>query len=44
MRIWASEEGTYEVVSIKDAHCAYAKPGINVEQAKGSKQKKLGYY
>ncbi|KAF2206917.1 hypothetical protein CERZMDRAFT_102884 [Cercospora zeae-maydis SCOH1-5] len=43
MRIWASEEGTYEVVSIKDAHCAYAKAGINVEQAKGAK-KRLGYY
>ena len=45
LKIWASEEGTYEVVSIKDAHCAYAKPGINVEQAKGKKgQKMLGYY
>ncbi|CAK1359594.1 Nucleoporin [Cercospora beticola] len=43
MRIWASEEGTYEVVSIKDAHCAYTKAGINVEQAKGAK-KRLGYY
>ncbi|KXT16425.1 hypothetical protein AC579_5114 [Pseudocercospora musae] len=42
MKIWASEEGTYEVVSIKDAHCSYAKPGV--PDVKASKQKKLGYY
>ncbi|KAI5361404.1 hypothetical protein Slin15195_G125180 [Septoria linicola] len=41
MSVWASEEGTYEVVSIKDAHCAYAKPGVKVEQ---EKKKMLGYY
>jgi len=39
-RIFASEEGTYEVVSIKDAHCAYSKPGIKVEP---DKRKRLGY-
>lgn len=38
--IWASEEGTYEVVSIKDAHCAYSKPGVKVE---ADKRKRLGY-
>lgn len=40
MRIWASEEGTYEVVAIKDAHCAYSKPGVKVE---GDKKKRLGF-
>lgn len=41
MRIWASEEGTYEVVAIKDAHCSYTKPGVNVDGEKG--RKKLKY-
>jgi nucleoporin POM152 len=40
MRIFASEEGTYEVVSIKDAHCAYTKPGVKVEP---DKRKRLTY-
>lgn len=40
MRILASEEGTYEVVSIKDAHCAYTKPGVKVEP---DKRKRLEY-
>jgi nucleoporin POM152 len=31
MRIKASEEGTYEVVAIRDRYCAYAKPGVNVD-------------
>lgn len=39
-RIYASEEGTYEVVSIKDAHCAYTKPGVKVEQ---DSRKRLKY-
>ena len=37
MAIRASEEGTYEVVAIKDQYCAYAKEGIDV----GKKQKLL---
>ncbi|EME40183.1 hypothetical protein DOTSEDRAFT_28091 [Dothistroma septosporum NZE10] len=40
MRIFASEEGTYEVVAIKDAFCAYSKPGIKVES---DKRKRLQY-
>lgn len=35
LSIRASEEGTYEVVSIKDAYCAYAKEGVNFEKKKG---------
>lgn len=42
MRIRAHEEGTYEVVAIKDKHCSYAKQGVNVGQK--SSQKKLGYH
>jgi nucleoporin POM152 len=34
MRIWANQEGTYEVVSIKDAYCSYARPGVHVETDK----------
>lgn len=30
MRIRATEEGTYEVVAIRDRYCSYAKPGIDV--------------
>ncbi|QIX00291.1 hypothetical protein AMS68_005808 [Peltaster fructicola] len=40
MRIRASEEGTYEVVSIKDRYCAYSKAGGI--QRKGE-QKRLTY-
>lgn len=40
MRIWASEEGTYEVVSIKDKFCAYSKPGVNVD---ADQRKRLQY-
>ena len=32
MRVLASEEGTYEVVAIKDKHCAYTKPGVKVDR------------
>jgi nucleoporin POM152 len=35
MAIRASEEGTYEVVSIKDRYCAYAKEGIDLTKKKG---------
>ncbi|KAK3075617.1 hypothetical protein LTR53_000955 [Teratosphaeriaceae sp. CCFEE 6253] len=31
MRVKASDEGTYEVVAIRDRHCAYAKPGVQVD-------------
>ena len=31
MRVRVGEEGTYEVVSVKDAYCAYARPGVKVE-------------
>lgn len=41
MRVAAHEEGTYEVVAIKDRYCAYARPGIKVGE---KNQKKLGYY
>ena len=37
MTIRASEEGTYEVVSIKDRHCAYAKDGVDFTAAKKGK-------
>lgn len=38
LNIRASEEGTYEVVSIKDAYCAYSKEGIDFGKSKkGSK-------
>jgi nucleoporin POM152 len=42
MRIAAHEEGTYEVIAIKDKYCAYSKPGYKVGEKSG--QKKLGYY
>lgn len=35
MQIRASEEGTYEVVSIKDRYCAYAKEGVDLTKKKG---------
>lgn len=41
MKVWASEEGTYEVVAIKDAFCAYTKPGVKVEMDGG--KKRLGF-
>lgn len=41
MRVRASEEGTYEVVAIKDRFCAYAKPGVNVNWKEA--QKRLRY-
>lgn len=37
----ASDEGTYEVVSIKDAYCAYAAPGLAKMRSEGGKQKLL---
>ncbi|OQO12488.1 hypothetical protein B0A48_03130 [Cryoendolithus antarcticus] len=42
MRIAAHEEGTYEVVAIKDRYCSYARPGVKVG-GKGGGQKMLGY-
>jgi nucleoporin POM152 len=42
MRIAAHEEGTYEVIAIKDRYCAYSRPGVKVGEKSG--QKKLGYY
>ncbi|KAI6856829.1 nucleoporin Pom152 [Hortaea werneckii] len=41
MRVRAHEEGTYEVVAIRDRYCAYAKPGVNVNWKEA--QRKLGY-
>lgn len=41
MRIRAHEEGTYEVVSIKDRYCSYTKPGVKVDQKEA--QKRLMY-
>lgn len=41
LRIRAHEEGTYEVVSIKDRFCSYTKPGVKM--AGKEKQKRLGY-
>ena len=41
MRIRASEEGTYEVVAVKDRYCAYAKPGVKVDLKEA--QKRLMY-
>ena len=41
MKIRAHEEGTYEVVSIKDRYCAYAKPGVKVDRKES--QKRLTY-
>jgi nucleoporin POM152 len=37
MKVRASEEGTYEVVSIKDRFCGYARPGVGGEGGKGKK-------
>lgn len=42
MKIWASEEGTYEVVAIKDKFCAYSKPGAGLGDGKRN-QKRLKY-
>lgn len=42
LRVAAHEEGTYEVVAIKDRFCAYSRPGVKVGEKSG--QKKLGYY
>ncbi|KAF1825129.1 uncharacterized protein K489DRAFT_377673 [Dissoconium aciculare CBS 342.82] len=42
MKIAASEGGTYEVVAIKDAHCAYTKPGVRVPDKK-ERNKRLTY-
>ena len=41
MKVLASEEGTYEVVSIKDRFCAYAKPGVGVDAKEA--QRRLQY-
>jgi len=40
--IRASDEGTYEVVAIKDKFCAYSKPGL-AKNAGGKSQKLLQY-
>nr|POE98300.1 nucleoporin [Quercus suber] len=37
LRMPASEEGTYEVVAIKDRYCSYAKPGIKFDERKARK-------
>ena len=37
LRIKASEEGTYEVVAIRDKFCSYAKPGSEGLRAAGSR-------
>ena len=37
LSIRASEEGTYEVVSIKDAYCSYTKEGIDLGKPKRGK-------
>ncbi|GAB7363356.1 hypothetical protein MBLNU230_g3636t1 [Neophaeotheca triangularis] len=42
MSVVASEEGTYEVVAIKDRYCSYSKPGHEFG-GKGKGQKRLGY-
>ncbi|KAK5086831.1 hypothetical protein LTS08_007244 [Lithohypha guttulata] len=34
----ARDEGTYEVVSIRDAHCAYAAPGLAKMKTEGSQK------
>ncbi|KAL1303333.1 hypothetical protein AAFC00_006733 [Neodothiora populina] len=44
LSIRASEEGTYEVVSIKDRYCAYAKEGIDLSSGGGKKGGKLLTY
>jgi nucleoporin POM152 len=41
MRVRASEEGTYEVVAIKDRYCAYSKPGVKVDLKEA--QRRLTY-
>ena len=41
LRVRASEEGTYEVVAVKDRYCAYAKPGVKVDLKEA--QKRLMY-
>ena len=41
MRIRAYEEGTYEVISIKDRFCGYVKPGTQAGST--GAQKRLGY-
>ena len=41
MRVRAHEEGTYEVVAIKDAFCSYAKPGVRVDAKEA--QRRLTY-
>ncbi|KAF2166240.1 hypothetical protein M409DRAFT_66723 [Zasmidium cellare ATCC 36951] len=40
LKVWASEEGTYEVTTIKDKFCSYTKPGAGVDD-KG--RKRLGF-
>jgi nucleoporin POM152 len=40
LKVRASEEGTYEVVSVRDRYCGYARPGIGTE---GSGRKRLTY-
>ena len=33
----ASDEGTYEVVAIKDRYCAFSRPGVAMAKASGQK-------
>lgn len=33
----ASDEGTYEVVAIKDRYCAFSLPGLGMQGQKGQK-------
>ncbi|CAK4032314.1 related to nuclear pore membrane POM152 [Lecanosticta acicola] len=42
LRLWASEEGTYEVVAVKDKFCAYTKPGVKAVEKKDGARKRLG--
>ncbi|KAI9662591.1 MAG: hypothetical protein M1821_008758 [Bathelium mastoideum] len=37
LRVPASEEGTYEVIAVRDAHCSYARPGAEIGAGKGQK-------
>lgn len=34
LKLKASDEGTYEVIAIRDKYCAFAKPGVKVEGSK----------
>lgn len=38
MRVKANEEGTYEVVAIKDRYCSYVKPGVQLPGKRESRK------